>query len=78
MDKMVGLEPGARYLRSRDGVRVHRADCTHESGVTWNFADDYDADQIVVVLAHYVWLKPCKHCGPDRRRASSVTRREGA
>jgi hypothetical protein len=68
MGMLDGANPGARYVRGNAGKTVHKAECTRigRVAVPWNYADDYDADQILAVIANYAWLKPCQACKPDR------------
>ena len=68
MNPQEAAEP-LRYYRSRNGIKVHRADCRHaRNGVPWHYADGFTAEQIRRVLAAQPWLKPCGACGPEVER----------
>lgn len=58
----------ARYVRSADGIRVHRADCRYVTAghAPWNYADGFTDDQMLSCLASARWLLPCQLCKPGR------------
>jgi hypothetical protein len=55
-----------RYVRSKDGVRIHRAECRHANQCfPWPYADGRSENDLVLDLITYPWLRVCRHCLPD-------------
>lgn len=57
------LDP-PRYYRSRDGLKIHTADCPRKgaTAVVWPFGQHLPHDTVMRLLDMSEWASGCQHC----------------